>query len=548
MRNTHAIPQNGNSAQTKLSDNRLIESMLVDAYAMLGYVSTRVGWESASSDYILGDIRGMVANKGAAPGDLPEVSQIQAFSETPSNPYLDNKWTQYYDAISKCNRAILTIKEAGSAGKISPDQVDIYIRQLRALRGWYHFEAWRIWEHIPYVDESTDPFSASNRDDVRGKIMIDLAEGTTLPNNMGSPGKFNGTVCQVLLAKAKMQMYHDYQGALAYLDLAKNGTRPDGSAIGLAPTYGEIFDIAKGNNLENVYSVQYSVNDGSGGFTEGQGTAPGYAGSRMPGNNFGFFAPTQEFVNSFRTSEGLPILDGSYNTFPVKSDQGIASGDPFTPDSGPLDPRIDWTIGRRGIPYWGWGRHPGTSWILDQSYTGPWSSKKQVSRKSPDDQNAEVGKWTSGYRPCVYHLIRYADILLSMAECQIEMGDLSGALRNVNLVRARAANPAGLVRDGDRPAANYQISLYKSFPDIEYARKALRMERKLELGMEGQRWFDLKRWGITTKELGRILAYEKTMPWGQAIYGTGSINFGKMIFPIPQHQIDMSRGRLVQND
>jgi hypothetical protein len=267
----------------------------------------------------------------------------------------------------------------------------------------------------------------------------------------------------------------------------------------------------------------------------------------IPGDNYGFFAPTQEFVNSFRTSGGLPMLDGSYNNVPVKSDQGIAAEADFIPDAGPLDPRIDWTIGRRGIPYWGWGMHQGAAWIWDQSYAGPWSPKKQVVKKTPRDENAEIGKWTSGYQPSMYHLIRYADILLLIAECQIETGDLDGALRNINLVRTRAANPAGFVMDGDHPAANYQISAYKSFPDIEYARKALRMERKLELGMEGQRWFDLQRWGIAGKELNRILAYEKKIPWGPAIYGSAVGDTEKTALPIPQHQIALAGGRIIQN-
>lgn len=123
-------------------------------------------------------------------------------------------------------------------------------------------------------------------------------------------------------------------------------------------------------------------------------------------------------------------------------------------------------------------------------------------------------------------MIRYADVLLLLAECQVETGDLSGALANINAVRARAANPEGFVKeaDGITPAANYQISQYPSFPDAEYARKALRMERKLELGMEGHRWFDLNRWEITVDELTRILDYEKKTPWGNSMYGSFTIN------------------------
>lgn len=139
-----------------------------------------------------------------------------------------------------------------------------------------------------------------------------------------------------------------------------------------------------------------------------------------------------------------------------------------------------------------------------------------------------------------------------IAECQIETRDLDGALSNINLVRQRAANPDGFVKesDGITPAANYDVKLYPSFPDQTYARNALRMERKLELGMEGHRWFDLNRWGITVSELTRIMTYESTMPWGLALYGynpTANIGPEDVTYPVPQRQIDLSNGKLVQN-
>jgi hypothetical protein len=73
------------------------------------------------------------------------------------------------------------------------------------------------------------------------------------------------------------------------------------------------------------------------------------------------------------------------------------------------------------------------------------------------------------------------------------------------------------------------------------------MERKLELGMEGHRWFDLNRWGNTVTELNRVLTYEKTMPWGNNLYGTNSVGAEDITFPIPQRQLDLSNGKLVQN-
>ena len=541
--------------QKVLANEKGIDMLLIGAYSMLDGVSSQFGWEAASSNWVYGDIRGLIANKGTDAGDQPDINPIQTFSETATNPYLNTKWRSVYEAVSRCNSVLKTVEEALKLGNITEAQAELFRKQARTLRGWYHFEAWRMWEKIPYVDENTDLLNVTNTEDPRDKILADLEEGTTLPDNMGQVGRFNGTVAKVLLAKALMQMKHDYAKALTLLASAKNGKKPNGEAIGLAPTYGEVFDIANRNGIEAVYTVQYSVNDGSGGWNGGWGEVLNfpYKSGGSPGGCCGFFQPTQEFVNSFRTKDGLPLLDNSYNNFPVVNDWGLTPSDPFTEDTGPLDPRLDWTVGRRGIPYWDWGEHTGSDWIRDPSYAGPYSPKKQVYKKSQEGQYTEVGNWTSGWTANGYRMIRYADILLLLAECEIEAGSLDNARTLINQVRARAANPAGFVKeaDGITPAANYQISQYPAsgypFDTKENARLALRMERKLELGMEGHRFFDLNRWGITVQELNRVLAYEKTMPWGSSLYGNATVGPEDVTYPIPQRQIDLSNGKLVQN-
>ena len=546
------ITPKGSLDQSVLATEDGINALLIGAYSMLDGVSSQFGWEAASSNWVYGDIRGMTGNKGTDAGDQPDINPLQTFSEAANNPYLNVKWRAVYEAISRCNSAILTTNLALGSGAITADQAASFIKQARALRGWYHFEAWRMWEMIPYVDETTDQATLTNTEDISAKFLADLEEGTSLPNDMDQVGRFNGTVCKVLLAKALMQVNHDYAAALTLLQSAKTGTKPNGEPIGLAPTYGEVFDIANRNGIESVYTVQYSVNDGSGAWNAGWGEVLNfpYKSGGSPGGCCGFFQATQEYVNSFRTAGGLPLLDYSYNDDPVLSDQGMApSSTSYVEDPGPLDPRLDWSVGRRGIPYWDWGVHTGSDWIRDQSYAGPFSPKKQVYKKSQEGQYTEVGNWTSGWTANGYRMIRFADILLLSAECQIETGDLPGALDNINLVRARAANPDGFVMedDGVTPAANYVISEYASFADVDEARAALRMERKLEFGMEGHRWFDLNRWGITQTELTRVLTYEKTMPWGSSMYGTNTVGPEDKTFPIPQSQLDLSNGNLVQN-
>jgi hypothetical protein len=553
------IKPNGSLDAGVLANQTGIDNLLIGAYSMLDGQSNSFGWEAASSNWVFGSIRGLEANKGTDSGDQPDINPIQSFSETATNPYLNIRWRAIYDGVARCNSAINVINEALAAGTITDAQGESFTKQARALRGWYHFEAWRMWEKVPYVDENTDAFHATNTDDIRPQIIADLTEGTTLPNNMVQVGRFNGTVCQVLLAEALMQMNHDYTGALTLLNTAKNGTGPDGHPIGLATTYGEIFDIVNRNDMESVYTVQYSVNDGSGGSNGGNGEVLNfpYKSGGSPGGCCGFYQPTQEFVNSFRTSGGLPLLDNSYNNDPVINDQGLTPADPFTPDAGPLDPRLDWSVGRRGIPYWDWGPVTGSDWVRDQSYAGPYSTKKQVYKKSQEGVYTEVGNWTAGWTANGYRMIRYADVLLLIAECQIETGDLAGACTNINLIRHRAANPDGFVMldDGVTPAANYVINEYPTggaypFDSQANARLALRMERKLELGVEGHRWFDLNRWGNTVQELNRVLAYEMTTAWGSAAmynYGTAVVGPEDVTYPVPQAQIDIANGDLIQN-
>jgi hypothetical protein len=599
------VQTQGDLNEYVLANEKGIDDILIGAYSMLDGVSSQFGWEAASSNWVFGDIRGLIANKGTDSGDSGGPGPIMNFIESPNDPYMDIKWREVYDAIARCNNAIRVTDLALEEGKITKEQADLFLEQARVLRGWYHFEAWRMWMKIPYIDENSVIDTVTNRGDVRYKIVTDLNEGTKLPGNMGQVGRFNKTVSQVLLAKALMQMNHDYTGALEFLQDAATGTKPDGSPIGLAPTYGEVFDIVNRNGIEAVYTVQYSVNDGSGGINGGYGEVLNfpYKMGGSPAGCCGFFQPTQEYVNSFRTSGGLPLLDFSYNNDPVINDQGVSVSNDWDPaiiyaknvvvtltdtgepayrqqkgyksliddntgnspltspaawvltwqeDPGPLDPRLDWSVGRRGIPYWDWGIHTGQDWIRDQGYAGPYSPKKQVYKKSDEGKYTEVGSWTAGFTANGYRMIRYADILLLLAECQIETGDLEGARGNINLIRARAANPEGFVTedDGATPSANYQISTYPSFPDADYARKALRMERKLELGMEGHRWFDLNRWGITVTELNRALDYEKTTPWGSgSIYlnGTATVGPEDITYPVPQRQIDLSHGNLIQN-
>jgi len=555
------ITPNGSLDQSVLATYKGVDGLLIGAYSMLDGVAAGFGWQSATSGWVYGSIRAIEANKGTDAGDQPDINPIQTFSETSTNPYLNVKWRAVYEGIARCNSTILTANKAKESGAITEDEYNWFIAQARALRGYYHLEAWRLWAdrgsgmYVPYVDENTDPATVTNTEDVRDKIIEDLMAGTKLPNNMEQVGRFNKTVSEVFLAKAYMQMYNDYQSALPLLaDAEANGTNPAGQKAQLDPLYGEIFDIEKRNGVESIYTVQYSVNDGSGGWNGGWGEVLNfpYKSGGSPGGCCGFFQPTQDFVNSFRTdANGLPYLDNSYNDEIVNNDQGLTPDDPFTEYTGRLDPRLDWSVGRRGIPFWDWGEMTGSDWIRDQSYAGPYVGKKQVYKKSQEGTYTEVGNWTSGWTANGYRMIRYADVLLLKAECEAMLGADDRGMGEVNAIRSRAANPDGFVKeaDGTTPAANYVIGLYPAsqFATQEDAMTAIKFERRLELGLEGHRYYDLQRWDEVVSELSRILAYEKTMPWGSALYGNAQVGPEDVNFPVPQRQIDLSNGNLVQN-
>jgi len=552
------ITPNGELGNAVLATYDGVDALLTGAYSMLDGISESFSWESATSGWVFASIRAMESNKGTDSGDAPTFNPLMTFSERPTSSYLNLKWRAIYESISRCNSTLVSADMALESGSITEDQYHWFARQARALRGFYHFEAWRLWAdrnsnlYVPYVDENTDFSRLTNMEDIRDRIIEDLSQGTLLPLDMGQAGRFNLSVSQVFMAKALMQMYGEYEEALTLLkEVEESGTNPAGQKAGLEARYGDVFDIEFRNGIESVYTVQYSVNDGSGGRNGGWGEVLNfpYKSGSSPGGCCGFFQPTQDFVNSFRTDpDGLPYLD-SYNDESVSSDQGILPETPFTEYTGRLDPRLDWAVGRRGIPYWDWGEHTGSDWIRDQSYAGPYSPKKQVYKKSQEGIYTEVGNWTSGYTANGYRMIRFADVLLLKAECEAKsMADDLG-LGEVNLVRSRAANPDGFVKeeDGTTPAANYVIDLYPAFPDTSFALKAIRFERKLELGQEGHRYYDLQRWDQVLSELNRILEFEKTMPWGDMHYGRAIVESEDVNYPIPQRQIDISGGNLVQN-
>jgi hypothetical protein len=137
--------------------------------------------------------------------------------------------------------------------------------------------------------------------------------------------------------------------------------------------------------------------------------------------------------------------------------------------------------------------------------------------------------------------MRYSDVLLMAAECKVENNKLADAMALVNQVRKRAANSIGFVKDAaGKNAANYVVKEYTAadWKDQPFARKAVRFERKIELGMEGHRFYDIVRWGIAAQEKADYFATEvkKRTYFTGAKFTTGKSEY----YPIPTKAITLS--------
>ena len=531
-------PQGALTDSVILQDEVWVGQVLISAYAMLdGHPN--YFWAPASN-WALGDVASDDFYKGSSSGDQPPLNDVERYTPGTSNIYLTRKWNSIYDGISKCNQTLRSAKlalESGSPeGKINP-----LIAEARFLRAHYHMDAKKIWNNIPYILETTTEVPV-NDTDVWSNIEEDLLYAVdNLPNTQNDAGRPTAWVAKAYLAKAHM-FQSDYAAAKPVLnDVINKGP------FKLVDNYHDNFNGDMDNNSESVFAVQNSVNDG------GQGVWNGNAGNRLnhpygsdaPGGGCcGFFQPTQNLVNAYKTDvNGLPLLD-TFNDADVKSDQGIPSSDPFTPYTGSLDPRLDWTVGRRGIEYLGWGNMPGMRWTRDQGNGGPYVGKKHEYLKS---QEGSVSAGLSGaFNAINTPLIRYSDVLLWRAEIHAEENELDLAKGIVNQIRRRAANPDGFVKDANgNNAANYVINEYTSFPTKEYAVKAVRFERRLELASEGHRYFDLIRWEIAGQVLNNYVSVEQT----KRVYLSGATftNGKNEYYPIPLDAINSSNNVLKQN-
>lgn len=549
------VPAQGALSEVVLANMTGVEKLLVGAYSDLDGVVSGAGsaWETAPGNWIYGSIAGGDAHKGSFGGDQPAIDPIMKFTADGSNGFFNSKWNAVYDGVTASN-AILNL--LGRAKDISAEDRKNIEAQARFLRGHYYFELKKMFNMVPWIDETTIDFNQPNDQDIWPKIEADFKFAfDNLPPTQAQVGRANKWAAGAYLGKTYLYQKKYAEAKTMFDQVISQGQTSNGLKYGLAEKFEDNFDAATKNNKESVFAIQMTANDGTNSVANAnQGTMLNFPGGSAPfRRDGGFHQPSLELVNSYRTDEsGLPVIHG-YNQLEIKTDMGLLSSDAFTPDAGRLDPRLDWTVGRRGIPFLDWGYYPGAAWVLAQSYSGPYGPKKNVYWKATQGLYADQSSWAPGTAINVL-LIRFADVLLMAAEVEANVGSLDKAQEYVNLVRARAADKAGWVYTyknpsnplegfSNTPAANYTISVYPAgyFGGIgkDEALRAIYFERKLELAMEGHRFFDLSRWGIAEETLNNYFDYEGKIVTD--VRGGKFIKGKNEYYPIPNFQIDLSK-------
>lgn len=539
------VTPTGSLADAQVSTKPGIEALLVGTYAALrGVFGNRF---EGPNHWPTGSILGGDANKGTDAGDYTTLNPIQRYETDPTNGDINSLWRGRYEGVSRANKVLAAL---AASDEVTPADVARIGGEARLLRGHYYFDLKKHFNSIPVFDETVaavDIPLIPNTTDVWGQIEADFQYAYDNLPAVNGAGRVNKWAAGAYLAKAYLYQEKWEQARALFTTVINEGVTSNGLPYQLLDDYAQIYNAENDNHAESVMDVETANNSGNvqnaNAFDDLN--YPYNTGPDGPGNCCGFFQPSFELANSFRTSGGLPLLDGSYNdpANALENDFGLESDDPFTEDAGPLDPRIDHSIGRRGIPYLDWIEHPGKAWIRSQPYAGPYSPKKYIYYRSQENSFTDGSSWTRGYATMNYTIIRFADVLLMAAEAEIESpsGSLEQARTYINMVRARAANPDYWVKEYDDPsqnAANYVIAEYPPFAGAAEATAALRFERKLELSGEGHRFFDLVRWGIAADVLNDYLDHEAQFLVTK--FGGANFTAGKNEYlPIPQAQIDI---------
>ena len=561
----------GSLLASNVNNNSGVQGLLIGAYVLLSGENVpgqNLGNGSAASNYVYGSEAADDSYKGSSPSDQSDAIPLLTWSlaQAGTTAYLDQRWIVLYTGIQRSNDVIRTLRL--STG-ISPADTVEYVAEARFLRGFYHFEGKKMWNNFPYVNEnisyvngnlSVPNYANGAYINIWPQIEADFTYAmNNLPGTQPNIGRVNKWAAMAFLAKTYMYE-HNYASAKPLLDqIIAGGNTSSGTPYSLEPLYESNFNPAQKNGSESVFACQASVNDGSSIATNGgngdTGDELNFPYNHGPGC-CGFNNPSWNLVQAYKTDvNGLPFLDGSYNNAPLVS----SSTNAWT---GTIDPRLDWVAGRPGKPYFDWGIID-TTWIRDQTNDGVFVPKKNSYAQSQQGNysSTETVFWGAAEVDANnVNLCRFSDVLLWDAECEAQVGSLDKAETYVNMVRTRASNPNGFVylnatynasnstySPQTTPGDNYLVNPYPvgsfSSNGQAYAINAIEMERRLELAMEGQRFFDLSRndngTGSMAATLNAYVSVEKTRHSFYLVNNTAFFTKGvNEYFAIPQNEID----------
>ena len=584
-------PAQGTVDEATLTTKVGVEGSLIATYRALDCEASSAGsWGCAASNWVWGSVTSGDAYKGSNLGDQQPINDIETFlwNVGEADSYLNQKWSQAYEGVSRANATLRLLESvvAQKPGEISAADAKAIRGEAVFLRAHYHFEAYRLWGKIPYYFETDTDLRKPNDaspDSIIKLIIADLDTAAALlpatPRN-GEKGRVTKWTAQAY--KGRVQVYGAsvnpayWAAAITTLTAVKN-TGP----YALETSFDHVWTAfpAYRNGSETILAFQASVKDGEpAGWNSNWGERLNFPHSGSHFGCCGFHQPSFNLVNFYQVdANGLPVAmtSSAWNT--PTPDSNFAAG-----NMTPVDPRLDWTVGRDNVPYKDWGVHK-RSWIRDASYSGPYSPKKNVHEQGAAGAENNVGWQATQTNDVPMHIFRYADMLLLLAEAEVEAGSLENARAIVNSIRARAAaasqgcgsadttitsryascvgdtrlavplqpNALNTLDSLQTPWAKYKIGIYTTPWTVQAtARQAVHYERRLELAMEGQRFFDLRRWGGSDTVVANYISKEKTRIPYLTLAATYSLpKF--LYYPIPSVQIELSRvgteDRLKQN-
>lgn len=519
----------GSFTEAQLNDNS-IDGLLAAAYS--GLEAHNFGNNEAFAGPITNwvfDVRSDDALKGGGATSMEQnIHQLEISNITSDNATALDKWKNDFFGISRVHKAMNAIETAENV-----NNKEALLGELKLLRAYFYFDLVRIFKNIPYFTENEDPNGKRNDEYTREQILDfikqDLREAyATMPETQSQAGRYNKYVAAALLAKVSA-FTSSWADVETYCDDVINSHKYE-----LYDNFADMSKIAFNNKKESIMAIQFSTANDNAHINWSNLLNTTYSENNLFGNGDDFFLASQNLVDAFATDEnGLPYLDGSDHY--VKTT--VAGTDDY---EGNVDPRLDFTVGRLGMPFR--GHTYNMNWCRAYDLYGEYSGKKGLIDPSSPDMVQGFPWGASGLNFC---LIRYADIVLLKAEALIEQNkNLDEARQLINSVREKAARSVDgdyTPVDLDPNKANYEVGLYPNDSKWtqDYARKAVRMERRLELAMEGNRWFDLVRWGTVVPTVNKYMQFEKQY---QTYYEGASISEDEIYLPTPYEEVNNSQG------